>query len=160
MVVTEMNTPMRALDAHAGDQRRDQQQDEETGRVDPVGPDARFHHLPHRGEFVVGAPAERGIRGLWLGQAGVHRLDRDRAQAGEVRIAQSLEDGVGRVGREIELHHVAVRPSGRQQHQILGPVHAKRLEQAFGQAGRAGDPDVQHRQIVSRPGWPGITRPE
>jgi hypothetical protein len=37
---------------------------------------------------------------------------------------------------------------------------AASLEQAFGQARRAGDPDMQHRQIVSRPGWPGITRPE
>jgi hypothetical protein len=46
---------------------------------------------------------------------------------------------------EIELDHVAVRPAGLQHHQILDPVRRERLEQAFGQARRAGDPDVEHR---------------
>jgi hypothetical protein len=28
------------------------------------------------------------------------------------------------------------------------------------EVGRAGDPDMQHREILGRPGPPGITRPE
>lgn len=63
------------------------------------------------------------------------------------------EDRVGGSRADIELHRVTIRVAGRslQYHDVQhAGVRRQGLQQAAGHLGRAGDPDMQHLEMVSR----------